>query len=171
MQEIILEMVKEGKTTREITDRLNKEGVTSRTDKQPMKRKDVNNKITLMRGKGIKVPYKYKPKEKVMSSTNIVQESVEVLKVTQSEFAKKMGVTTGTVAGWKNRNNIPDKYKKKLTKILSGDTASVKVKKPRHKVQSTVTIQELPQPESDSFVIVFGKSSKMLKEILSNFNM
>ncbi len=51
-----------------------------------------------------------------------IKQQLQEIGMSQAEFARSIGATRNKLNGWITRGNVPDKWVKKFTKVLSGET-------------------------------------------------
>ena len=120
-----------GINPKEIAVVLNKEGFTRATDGEPLRRKDINNKITGLKKLGLITDKKLLPKSSNQSPKNsnnkdkgnktkgspkektvtnlTIQEVVKLTGLTQGKIAEQTKTAPGTIVTWKKKG-IPAKY-------------------------------------------------------------
>lgn len=168
-RQIISELKMGGKTTQEIVDALNEKGM-KRPDGSDFRIKDVNNRLMAIRiSKGIA------PKK----GTNVKRMKLSVVlkktNLNQRQLAMKIGVAPVTLQGWK-KNGVPPKYNEAIKALYEGGESiqpkrEHKPRKPKVITPTVTEINEVVVKSNENFVLVYGKSSTLLKEVLGSISM
>ena len=180
----IIECVKKGIEPKDIAVILNSEGFKRHSDSLPLGRKDINNKITGLKTKGLlpkssKILSKNNTKKiKGVTMDKLTIEKVkEVTGLSQAKIAELTNTSPGTLTAWKKKGAVPEGYTKRFEAIMGNKTTGViATSKPKRSynrkkpILTEVTPEEIGiENNNEPTMFIVTKDKNLINELVSRF--
>ena len=168
ISEIVLAQIELGRTPREIAEELASQGVTTRTGK-PFDRKAVNNIVTHSRMES--QPKKDKMKDKKTSEGTITQTKSGSYCYRKTHHGKL--IVNKTLPTKKEAVEFKRNFLKNFKEEDYADTSTTPKKAKKLKAEKAPELQQFSMSDfnKSGFVIIMGKDSNLLKQIINQIEL